>query len=128
VATQLNPEAEEFQQRNERAAKTNAKKRLKQLAKTVQDDDVEDSSLEEGTYIIRPSNLLVPKVGITGPEELCNANSCQAPQGHNSQAPNAELPWVQCDSPRCRKCMVSSTVCWCQGIGFVAAQSSNEKI
>jgi hypothetical protein len=24
-------------------------------------------------------------------EELCGANSCQAPQGHNSQAPNAEL-------------------------------------
>ncbi|CAB3983109.1 Hypothetical predicted protein [Paramuricea clavata] len=88
-------------------------------------DDVEGSSLEEGTYIIRPFNLLLPEVGITpgvgglvdlhiqrngrklkldeDQEELCDANSCQAPQGHNSQAPNAELRRVQCDSPKCRK-------------------------
>ena len=81
--------------------------------------------MEEGTYIIRPFNLLLPEVGITpgvgglvdlhiqrnarilkldeDQEELCGANSGQAPQGHNSQAPNAELRWVQCDSPRCSK-------------------------
>jgi hypothetical protein len=40
VMKQLNPKAEEFQPRKERAAKTNAKKRLEQLAKTVQDDEL----------------------------------------------------------------------------------------
>ena len=36
-------------------------------------------------------------------EELCDAKSCQAPQAHNSRVPNAELQWVQCDSPLCSK-------------------------
>jgi hypothetical protein len=40
VMKQLNREAEEFQQRKERAAKTNAKNRLEQLAKNVQDDEL----------------------------------------------------------------------------------------
>jgi hypothetical protein len=40
VVKQLNPKAEELQPRKERAAKTNAKKRLEQLAKTVQDDEL----------------------------------------------------------------------------------------
>ena len=40
VMKQLNREAEEFQPRKERAAKTNAKNRLEQLAKNVQDDEL----------------------------------------------------------------------------------------
>ena len=35
---ELDPEAEEFKPRKERAAKTKAKKRLQQLARTVPDD------------------------------------------------------------------------------------------
>lgn len=38
VMKELNPEAEEFQPRKERAAKTKAKERLEQLARTLQDD------------------------------------------------------------------------------------------
>ncbi len=91
--------------------------------------DVEGSDsingLKEGSYTIQSFKLLIPTVGTTqgmgglvdfpikrngrklklgqDQEELCEAKSCQVPQAHNSPLPDAELSWVLCESPQCRK-------------------------